>query len=814
MAARQCLSALFMALALGWVQPSRAQVSEAQFAASAADAKTTITADPETGLRRAAAAETLARQLPPGRPRDRAVATTQWLQGEANIRLGQLDTANPFIVRARALARRGAPGAKLEGDILLSSGTIHGAKGQPALALRDFQQAHQIYMHMGDARDRALALLCIGLLYGDAKDYPSAIKYLDQAADAYQGDASLLLSIDNNRAVALQELARYPEAEAGYRSALALARTMGNELLVARITGNIGTVRLKAGDLVGADRLITSALVRASRGEAAAERPQLIAWAARVAFQRHDLARAQQLIAERFAGLDLANTTVQLREAHQTAFEVYRALGNTNLALAHLIALKRLDDQATRLSTSANTALAAARFDFANQELRIQTLRNNELRRNVAFEQAHARTERDIFFGVALTTVAIIAMLAIGLITIRRSRNRERAANADLEVTNAALGKALAAKTEFLATTSHEIRTPLNGILGMTQVMLADPTLLPGTRDRISVVHGAGTTMRALVDDILDVAKMETGNLTIEAAPFDLKGILVDAARLWTEQAEAKGVAFVLALGDCPRQIQGDAARVRQVVFNLLSNALKFTEQGEVSLSASCDCERYRIVVSDTGIGIPRNKWEQVFESFRQADAGTTRKFGGTGLGLAICRTLARAMGGDVTVTSEPGRGSSFEVTLPLVDATPVEPRALGGDSDGEVVLVVGGNPISRAMFKTLLEPQAGAVLLAARLDEAGDHVARGGIARVLVDGAPFAVDEVALAALKAFALAARANGARATLLWRGEAPLAIAEAGFGAILRTPMPASDIVSHFFAKDSQQAGVAALVPRAA
>ena len=801
---------LAAAIVLGMEAPALAEAVKGRFDAIVAQAQTALNTDPGTTLEKAVAAERLAGQLS-GTERGRALAATQWLQGDANIRLEKLDRAAPFIAKAKTLAHTLLPLTQLEGNILLSSGTIHSQRGEPALALRDFQEAYQIFWRVHDSRNQALALLCIGLLYGDANDYGSALKYLDQAEDAYQSDPTLLLSIDNNRAVALQELGRYPEAEAGFRSALTLAERLNNQLLVPRIIGNIARVRLKVGDVTGADRLIADALPLA-RGEAAASRLPLIASAAQAALLRHDLRRAEMLIAERFAGLNLTATTLKDREAHQTAYEVYQALGDDRMAFVHLAAVKRLDDQATKVATSANTALAAARFDFANQELRIQTLRNEELRRTAAFEHAHARTERNIAIGIALATLGIIAMLAYGLVTIRRSRNRERAANADLAVTNSALGRALTAKTEFLATTSHEIRTPLNGILGMTQVMLTDSHLAPDIRERIGVVHSAGTTMKALVDDILDVAKMETGHLTIDSAPYDLKQVLIDAARLWKEQASAKGVGFALDLGRCPRLIEGDAARVRQIVFNLLSNALKFTAEGQVTLSGSCAGETYSIAVSDTGIGIAADKWNQIFESFQQADAGTTRRFGGTGLGLAICRSLARAMGGDVAVDSEPGRGSTFIVTLPLVDATPVPTQASTAEGD-EVAMVVDANPITRAMFKALLEPHVDRVVLAGSLAEAAEQVATGGVARVLIDGATVAGEEAARALAKLAETAVNA-GTETFLLWPGEVPPELAGIGIGSVLVKPISGKTLVSRFFGSAAQRRGEAALVREAA
>jgi CheY-like chemotaxis protein/anti-sigma regulatory factor (Ser/Thr protein kinase) len=396
---------------------------------------------------------------------------------------------------------------------------------------------------------------------------------------------------------------------------------------------------------------------------------------------------------------------------------------------------------------------------------------------------------------------------------IRRSRDQVRAANADLAVTNSALSKALAAKTEFLATTSHEIRTPLNGILGMTQVMLTDRSLAPATRDRLTVVHGAGMTMRALVDDILDVAKMETGNLGLEVAPFDLRTMLEEASRMWAEQASAKGLTFKIELDQCPGRVEGDVARVRQIVFNLLSNACKFTSQGSVTLSAEAGDTGVLIRVADTGIGIAPEQHQAVFESFRQADASTTRQFGGTGLGLSICRNLARAMDGEVTLASKPGEGSTFTVALPLPAATSAPVCA--APSEGGAILVIDRNPIVRAMMRTLLTPHAAKVVFAGTAAEAAECLAAGGIARVLIDDATARAD----ADPRGFVaqVVASADGALLALLWpKGEEleGTALLELGIGLLIPKPITGAALVQQLFPTEPAAEQQSSLVPRAA
>ena len=731
------------------------------------EATALLMTDPAAALAKAGEARRAERLLVDPTARGIAEVTVKRLSGEAYVQMGRIDQAAPLLADALRIVQRLAPGSKLEADVLLSQAGVFGLRGESGLALGEYQRAHRLFQRAGIKKGQATALLCIASLYGDATDYLSSLKYADQAIAVNPDEPVLLLSIYNNRASILQELARYPEAEAGYRRALAIAERMGSPLLEARILGNIARVSLKRGAVGSAAVLVTRALALAEEGEATASRPQLVAIAAQLALQRHDYARAVALIRERFAGVQLATTSLADRDAHQTAYETYRALGDAPEAVAHLAALKRLDDQATKLATSANSALAAARFDFQNQELRLTQLQRDDANRRAELARQRARTQRLAFIGLAGAAAVIIALLAIGIAALRRSRDRERAAAADLSASNAALAKALAAKTEFLATTSHEIRTPLNGILGMTQVMLADARLAADTRDRIGVVHAAGTAMRALVDDILDVSKMETGNLTIEQVPFDLCATLSDAARLWREQARAKGLRFVLDLDDCPARIEGDPARVRQVVFNLLANAVKFTSAGEVSLRASQAGDRYRLTVGDTGIGIDPAQQDQIFEPFRQADAGTTRRFGGTGLGLSICRSLARAMGGDVTVASAAGRGSAFTVDLPLRTAADDEPATAAVEPRADAIVVIDANPISRATLGALVARRGEPVATLASVHDLAPDCST----TLLI------VDQSALAKIEARAALAgiAATGVRILLLWKDDVPADLA---------------------------------------
>lgn len=297
------------------------------------------------------------------------------------------------------------------------------------------------------------------------------------------------------------------------------------------------------------------------------------------------------------------------------------------------------------------------------------------------------------FFVLVYAFLAAQAAAERKLLLLNRSlaRSRDRAQDATR------------AKSQFLANVSHEIRTPMNIIFGMTEIVESEGSLTDEQRDCLARTRNAASTLLALVDDVLDVSRIEAGKLALNVVETSLHTLLAEVADLLRPRADEKGLALSCEVSrDIPARLLVDPVRLRQIVTNLLGNAIKFTERGKVALAARLMVETplgatICISVTDTGIGIPEDRHGAIFESFTQADGSSTRRFGGTGLGLTICRDLVRLMNGNLDVTSVPGEGSEFRVVLFLEKPVPARGATSRHAEDEVAPGAAAGAPDERA---------------------------------------------------------------------------------------------------------------------
>lgn len=357
------------------------------------------------------------------------------------------------------------------------------------------------------------------------------------------------------------------------------------------------------------------------------------------------------------------------------------------------------------------------------------------------------------FFGLCALGAALL-IFGAHLAHIRHLRNRERVLarhvdertaelrrevverqRAELEATRAreVAERANRVKSEFLANMSHEIRTPMNGILGMTRLTQATP-LTPQQRHYLDIIRDSADSLLTLIDDILDFSKVEAGKLDISPVAFNLRSSLASVVRSLEFKAEQKGLGLSLGIADnVPSQISADPVRLRQVILNLLGNALKFTHRGNVALDVHCEAENAETAtlhfsVRDSGIGIPSDKLQSIFDAFSQADSSTTREFGGTGLGLAICNRLVQMMGGSIWAVSEPGKGSEFHFTTKVGLVSSLLRTQLTSEAEPHTASLAALASVVREKRRILI---------------AEDNPANRLVARLTLESAGFVVEEV-----------------------------------------------------------------------
>ncbi|UXZ53424.1 response regulator [Halomonas sp. 7T] len=311
-----------------------------------------------------------------------------------------------------------------------------------------------------------------------------------------------------------------------------------------------------------------------------------------------------------------------------------------------------------------------------------------------------------LLIGMSLAVLLVIGFLVREMRESATARREQEQLSRQLEVTAQQAQAANHAKSDFLAMVSHEIRTPLNGVIGMSE-LLREPVSAAQVEDYARTIHDSANQLLAMINEILDFSKIEAGHLTLETSPMAVKPLVDSVMALFEPRAQAKGLQLVLHIDPLvPAWVMMDAGRLRQILLNLIANAIKFTDHGQVTLRLYATVNELSFEVSDTGCGLSQEQQTLLFEPFQQADESVARRFGGTGLGLAICKRLCNAMQGHLRVVSAPGQGSTFYCDLPLIEAPPQSsplPSEPTRDFIGTSLLLVEDNAVNRKVATGLL---------------------------------------------------------------------------------------------------------------
>ncbi|MBK8794415.1 MAG: tetratricopeptide repeat protein [Holophaga sp.] len=633
--------------------------------------------------------------------------------------------------------------AKLEGQYLEKMGSYQ-------LALQAFDLAFAGFQAVKDDRRMAESLIGLGLVYFRLERPDDASKFWEQAREIYQklGDGPGEARTLNNLGVLAKNRGEFSKALDYYRRAETIQSQARNTNALADLANNMANLAALMKDAKAAVTYHLRALAlretledKARIADSCFNLAELYLKDQQPALARPYLERATKLAQE----TAYRSLLIDLKELESMALE---QAGDLRGALEHYKGFH----QARKALTSEEVAKKASemreRFETDRQAKQIELLKRDQ-----AVRQARLR----MLLGGSFSLLAVLVLLAARYRLKVRTTRKIEAQNHDLDEANQRLEQANVFKTMFLASTSHELRTPVNAILGLTS-LLREGYLAESERRRYleTISHSADGLLH-LLNDILDVGKIEAGKLEVEQIPLNLRQVIEEAVWLLAAKAQDKGLALTMDIDESlPPVLVGDPGRIRQMALNLLSNAVKFTQEGSIACGARV-IERLenrvtvRLTVQDTGPGIPAPVQAKLFAAYAQGDASTMRKFGGTGLGLYITRQLAHLMGGEVGLESQEGAGSLFWVTLTLAmgeETAPViaVPASSGHRGYRGRVLVADDNPGNRMVAEAFLRQEGLDVVGVENGQMALEAMAGGAFDLVFLDGRMPVLDGLATA--------------------------------------------------------------------
>jgi len=528
-------------------------------------------------------------------------------------------------------------------DAKSAMGIIYLGFGEYAMAKDCLLQGLEIWKKTGPQRKYAEALDNLALYYSTTNNLDSALLYYDLTSRICQEIqyTELLSEVYLDQGLIFCKQSEYNQALAHLKDALTLAQSMGDKKNICNSLlqiYDVYTMAKKDNIDLGFSLL-----------ELGFDDPQ------------------ERLIAIKDIAGELKNNNL-ISKSHESLIDFYKSTNNLSEALFYADALIIHLDSVSNFETERAISAITTKYEFEKKDKEIALLTKDKEIQKLALA-------KQVFFrNTLIISSLVLLLLAIGLFNrFRYIKKTNRIIREERERAEEQKRKAVESenfKEQFLTSMSHEIRTPLNAIVGITRILRRNKQL-PEQEEYLDAIGSSSNNLLKIVNDILDLSKLEVGKMEIESIPFNLLGVITDVVNILKFKAEEKGIKLESEINnEIPIFFKGDPSRLEQILINIIGNAIKFTEKGGVTLTVDKNRNNtkevlIRFIVSDTGIGIPEHRLNNIFESFVQADNGTSRKYGGSGLGLTISKQLLDLLGGKIEVRSEVGKGSSFILDIP-----------------------------------------------------------------------------------------------------------------------------------------------------